>query len=195
MKEVIFILLAFNGDVDPKYMQKELEHFYRVKCKVIIEKEINSIAWDKRTRRYSAAEILDYQLNYYHDQPSITITSKDVAINKFRKDGGSDWGVGGLSFLGREVSVMSLYRIKSKELAVKVMLHEFGHGQGIPHCISKYPCFMKDARGKLGTISKQPKALCVNCKNLLKASHHESTNSNSSIFFHFLRTLFNLQDS
>jgi hypothetical protein len=53
---------------------------------VVVEKEINSIAWDKRTHRYSAGKILDYQLNYYADQPSIAITSKDVAVNKFRKD-------------------------------------------------------------------------------------------------------------
>jgi predicted Zn-dependent protease len=185
--------MAFNGEVDPKYLQKELEDFYRVKCNVITEKEINSIAIDKRTHRYSASEILDYQSDYYEDKPSIVVTSKDIAINKFRKDGGSDWGVGGLSILNGEVSVVSLFRIKSKQLAVKVMLHEFGHGQGLAHCSSKYSCFMKDAKGKLTNISKQPKDLCINCKKQLKKlSHREKANNNCGIYFHFLRTLFNL---
>lgn len=189
MKEVLFILMAFNGEVDPKYMQKELEDFYHVKCKVVVEKKINSIALNKRTHRYSAAEILDYQRNYYPFKPSIAITSKDITILK----GQRPWGVAGLSFVGEQVSVVSLYRIKNKQLAVKVMLHEFGHGQGLPHCSSKYPCFMKDAKGKLATISKQPKALCVNCKNLLKkSSHHEGTHPNSGILFHFLRPILNL---
>jgi archaemetzincin len=192
MKEVLFILMAFKGEVDPKYLQKELEQFYHVKCKVVVEKEINSIAWDKRTHRYSAREILDYQLNYYEDQPSIAITSKDVAVNKFRKDGGSDWGVGGLSIVGQEVSIVSLNRLKSKKLVVKVMLHEFGHGQGLPHCRSKFPCFMKDAKGKLSNISKQPKALCVICTKLLKSYQNENTYSNSSIFSHFFRSIFNI---
>ncbi len=188
MKEVLFILMAFNGEVDPKYLQRELEDFYHVKCKVVVEKEINSIALNKRTHRYSAAEILDYQRNYYAFKPSIAITSKDITILK----GQRPWGVAGLSIVGSQVSEISLHRIKNKQLAVKVLLHEFGHGQGLPHCSSKAPCFMKDAKGKLSNISKQPKALCVKCQTLLKkSSHYEGTNSNSSILFHFFRPLFN----
>jgi archaemetzincin len=185
--------MAYNGEVDPKYLQHELEQFYHVKCKLFSEKEINSIAWDKRTNRYSAPEILDYQLNVYATKPSIAITSKDIAINKFRKDGGSDWGVAGLSLLGREVSIVSTHKIKNKQLAVKVLLHEFGHGQGLPHCQSNNPCFMKDAKGKLYNIKKQPKALCFTCKNLLKKSSlNKESNNIFRVFFNFLRALFNL---
>jgi predicted Zn-dependent protease len=182
MKEVFFILMAFNGEVDYKYLQKELEDFYSVKCNVITEEEINSIAIDKRTHRYSASEILDYQSNYYAEKPSIVITSKDIAINKFRKDGGCDWGVGGLSIVNGKVSVVSLHRIKSKQLAVKVMLHEFGHGQGLPHCKSSYPCFMKDAKGILSTISRQPKDLCINCKKRLNVSQSKAAYIDPNIF-------------
>jgi archaemetzincin len=193
MKEVLFILMAFNGEVDPKYLQRELEHYYHVKCKVVVEKEINSIAWDRRTHRYSAGEILDYLQNYYDFKPTIAITSKDIAINKFRKQGGANWGVAGLSIVDQQVSVVSVHRAKNKQLAVKVMLHEFGHGQGLQHCNSKDPCFMKDARGKMSTINRQPKALCINCQTLLKkSSHHEGTNSNLGILFHFLRSFLNL---
>lgn len=166
MKEILLILVAFKGEIDPKYLQNELEQFYHVKCKVVVEKEINPIALDKRTMRYSAAEILDYQLNYYESQPSIAITSKDIAINKYRKDGGNDWGVAGLSLVGKRVSVMSLHRVKTKQRAAKVMLHEFGHGLGLPHCVTKFPCMMKDVKGKLSNMDRQPKALCNSCKSI-----------------------------
>jgi predicted Zn-dependent protease len=165
MKEIIFILMAFKGEIDAKYLKNELENFYNVKTKIIVEKEINNIALNKRSHRYSASEILDYQRNMYPDNPSIAITSKDITMVKGIN---REWGIAGLSFLGEEVSVISLFRIKNKQVAVKVLLHEFGHGQGLPHCTSKYPCFMKNAKGKLSNIGKQPKALCITCKIKLR---------------------------
>lgn len=165
MKEIIFLLMAFKGEIDAKYLTQELEQFYHVKTKVIVEKDINSIALNKRSNRYSASEILDYQYHMYPDQPSIAITSKDITMVK-----GNDpeWGIAGLSLLGKQVSVISLFRIKNKQLAIKILLHEYGHGQGLPHCNSKYPCFMKDAKGKLTKIKKQPKDLCNTCKIKLR---------------------------
>lgn len=187
MKEVILILMAFKGEIDANFLKRELEDFYHVKVKIVKEASINSIAFDKRTNRFSAGEILDYQLNYYKDQTTIAVTSKDIAINKFRKDGGSDWGVAGLSLVDKHVSVMSLYRTKNNnQRASKILLHEFGHGLGLPHCNSKHGCLMKNANGKLSTIDKQPKKLCNHCTFLLKSSNHENISTYRRILRYLL---------
>lgn len=169
MKEIIIILMAFKGEIDAKYMQQELESFYHVETRVVTEQNISKLAWDSKYHRYSAGEILDYQLNRYPDNFTVAITSKDIAITKRDKTGHVDWGVLGLSLVGKQVAVVSVYRTKhNKQRAVKVLLHEFGHGLGLPHCTSGKPCMMRAANGKASNMDKQPKALCINCKIKLR---------------------------
>lgn len=46
----------------------------------------------------------------------------------------------------------------------KVVLHELGHTEGLPHCKTK-TCLMRDAEG--GNHLDQEKDFCKNCKDFL----------------------------
>ena len=50
----------------------------------------------------------------------------------------------------------------------KVILHEIGHNYGLNHCTSPYPCFMKDANGKIKQVDSEPMDMCVECKKKIK---------------------------
>lgn len=170
MKEVLIILMAFKGEIDAKYLQQELESFYDVRCHVKTEYNMPKSAYDSNYHRYNAGKILDYQLVHYPHYNTLAITSQDIGISK--RNGArtnASWGILGYGIVGEQVAVMSVYRSKhNKQRAVKVLLHEFGHGLGLPHCNSGKPCMMKDARGKIFNLDRQPKALCINCKIKLR---------------------------
>jgi archaemetzincin len=170
MKAILLLLLGFS-DADTKMIKKEVESFYHVKVTSVQQADLPEIAYEPIRKRYKANEILDYLVHAYPEYTVLAITSKDIAMSKH---GSYDWGILGYSIVGRGVSVVSTHRIKSRDLLVKVVLHEFGHGQGLPHCSSADPCIMKDAKGKGKTISQQPKALCKKCNLQLKISRHES---------------------
>ncbi len=55
--------------------------------------------------------------------------------------------------------------IRKKELErfKKVVLHEFGHNLGLPHCLDNH-CMMTSASEKISTIDNEKMALCAACK-------------------------------
>lgn len=165
MKAILLLLLGFQDTSEAKIIQKEVESFYHIKVTSVQRADLPRLAYEPIRKRYKAGEILDYLINAYPEYTVLAITSKDIAMSKH---GNYDWGILGYSIVGRGVSVVSTHRIKSRDLLVKVAIHEFGHGQGLPHCNSANPCVMKDAKGKGRTLSHQPKALCINCKTKLR---------------------------
>ena len=60
-----------------------------------------------------------------------------------------NYRISGLSFLGKQISVITLRT--SKKSLKKVIEHEFAHGLGLPHCTHKN-CIMNDAKGKLSNL-------------------------------------------
>ena len=60
-----------------------------------------------------------------------------------------NYRIAGLTFKGKQISVITL-RLNNKNTK-KVILHEFAHGLGLPHCTHKN-CIMNDARGKLSNL-------------------------------------------
>lgn len=165
MKAVLLLLLGFQDTTDTKMIQKEVESFYHINVASVQRADLPRLAYEPTRKRYKAGKILDYLVHTYPKYTVIAITSKDIAMSKH---GSYDWGILGYSIVGQGVSVVSTHRIRSRDLLVKVVIHEIGHGQGLKHCNSGKPCVMKDAKGKGRIISQQPKALCINCKIKLK---------------------------
>ncbi len=127
LKPVLFLLLAFNGEIDAKYLKKELEKYYHVKCMVKKEQNITSKAYDSNYHRYNAGKILDYQQKNYPDYFTIAVTSRDIGINKQSSRSGANWGILGYSIVGEQVAVMSVYRTKhNRQRTVKNLAMDWG---------------------------------------------------------------------
>jgi len=79
-----------------------------------------------------------------------------------------DWGVLGLSYKGRYVSVCSTYRLKRKQDLWKLVVHEYVHAAyDYDHCPKDDPrCIMKDAKGH-PRFDKESD-LCAYCKSQLR---------------------------
>jgi archaemetzincin len=74
----------------------------------------------------------------------------------------------GLGYRPGNSCIISTFRVtkeKLEEQTYKLALHEFGHTQGLPHCLGK-TCLMRDAEGK-NHLDKL-KGYCEFCKNYLK---------------------------
>lgn len=78
-----------------------------------------------------------------------------------------DYGVMGLGYRPGNACIISTYRLapgNRREQFYKVVLHELGHTQGLPHCEVKN-CLMRDAEG--GNPLDQEKDFCPSCKGFL----------------------------
>ncbi len=109
------------------------------------------------------------------------MTNKDVSVTKKDADGKvlkpewkyNDFGVMGLGYCPGNSCVVSTFRLKNKDKNLelsrlkKVVIHEFGHNLGLPHCSDKH-CVMTSAAEKIGTIDNEKMELCVKCKNSLE---------------------------
>lgn len=162
MKPIYFLLLGFNSNKDwPLQLEKEVEQFYQVQVSSIKTVQAVPFYFEPKRNRYKADKLLSYYQDVYENKHPFILTSKDIAISKKKE---YDWGILGYSIVGKQVAVVSNYRIHTKSLLTKVVLHEFGHSIGLPHCSSKDFCLMKDAHGKGRTIEKQGKRLCDTCQ-------------------------------
>jgi len=118
-------------------------------------------------KRYNAESLISY-LNPFGSSDTVIIgmTSKDISTTK---NSISDWGIMGLAYCPGNACVVSAFRLSKTNLSeqfYKVVIHELGHTQGLPHCINK-TCFMSDAEG--GNYLDEEKEFCLSCKSLLKS--------------------------
>lgn len=187
-KPFIIVLLGFTGSLEiPRKIEKEIEAFYGIEIVGVKKAKSHPHLIEPIRNRYKADVVLTYMQDTFSDNGLLILTSRDIAISKI---GNYDWGVLGLSYLGKEVGLVSTKRIKSQDLLVKVTLHEFGHSLGLPHCTSSQACLMKDAKGKGETIRKQGKRLCAACKKSLSDLKSNSSR-NSSYWDKFLNLFIN----
>ena len=95
---------------------------------------------------------------------TVGLTNKDISTeNGIYKD----WGVMGLGFQPGKSCVVSTFRLSKNNLNdqyFKVVIHELGHTQGLPHC-PDLKCYMRDAKGKNNTESET--GFCEKCKVIL----------------------------
>lgn len=163
---IILLLLGYNNEVNVKHVKHEIESFYNIKVTVKCV-DMPNIAYYKPNKRYRADILLNWLSNNYPKDRVIAITSYDISTTSGKI---YDWGIFGLGSLHNNVSVTSVYRLKSKNIQDrldKIVLHEIGHSYKLPHCTSSQPCFMKAGDHTIKAVDKEMKVLCSKCKQLL----------------------------
>lgn len=158
----------FAGLVDE--LQKDIDELmpnadYAVEALPV--KPIPRSAYYAPRNRYRADKIVALQAREYlgnRDIVIIGVTRNDISTTVH---GHEDYGIMGLSRNPGNSCVVSSFRVHGRENLHKVVLHEFLHSRGLPHCKKDDPhCYMKDAKGK-GNVAIQT-YLCESCKGWLK---------------------------
>lgn len=159
---------------------KTIDKFYGIRTVVLPEKKLYAQAFiNVKSPRYRADSIIRIQQRNLPDSLDfiIGLTTADVSTTKRDNNGKilqpasrySDWGVMGLGFCPGKSCVISTFRLKHPnpkkqfERLEKVVVHEFGHNLGLPHCKNK-KCVMTDAVEKIATIDNETLSLCKECK-------------------------------
>ena len=121
--------------------------------------------------RFRADTLIRYlkQLNHGQYRFVVGLTSKDISCTTPHFP---DWGVFGLGSLDASGCITSTFRLKKgvstqklTERLEKVVLHEIGHNQGLNHCTTPYPCFMKAANAKVAIVDGEPMDICTSCRS------------------------------
>jgi len=168
---ILFILISLYTHaqkqviVQPyKGITKEYNDFVIEKLKVYLpnlmvnqDKQLPKFAYVNK--RYRADSLLIDLKN--KKAIVLGLTSRDITTQSGKY---SDWGIFGLSYINDNASVVSTYRLKSKEDFYKVCIHELGHAFGLQHCPRKN-CIMQDADSKY-TMGQEEK-FCYDCTKYL----------------------------
>ncbi|MCH7945816.1 MAG: hypothetical protein IIC73_07365, partial [Armatimonadetes bacterium] len=93
------------------------------------------------------------------------LTAMDISTTKGEYE---DWGVFGLGRVNGSSAVVSTFRLNRdgvseeqfQERLYKVVVHEYGHTVGLPHCTESDVCPMQDKRGKVKTVDDSNSFLC-----------------------------------
>jgi archaemetzincin len=155
------------------FIKKETEQFYQ--CRVIVFEPVQlpSSAFYPPRNRYRADSLLDFEKKLVPDSVEAIagLTDKDISTTNGNIP---DWGVFGLGFNPGKACVISTYRLQSttakqfRERLIKVVLHEFGHNLGLPHCKNNPECLMTDAEGTMSQVDREKKWICEKCQIKLK---------------------------
>lgn len=175
-------------------VKKEIEHYYGMRVIILDSAHIPSSCFNtgvsKKTGlnfplRYRADSILEFLGKRVPENCDYIMGITDRAISVSSKDEhgnieepievNADWIVFGLSYLGGQVSVISLSEIidrgnieTSHKRLAKVARHELGHNLGLDHC-PRY-CFMHEANkhAPIYYLDKEPDSLCRNCVEFIE---------------------------
>jgi len=119
-------------------------------------------------KRYRAQAILDWlETNRTSDMCRLLgVTDSDISTPKPPHP---DWGIFGLSYVGRPVVVVSTFRLHGsgpgalpiRTRLYRIALHELGHTFGLDHCSSQ-KCLMADAKGRIQSVDEGDH-LCMDC--------------------------------
>lgn len=116
--------------------------------------------------RYRADSIINYLDRFGNaDTVVIGLTGVDISTTKGTI---KDWGIMGLGFQPGNACVVSTYRLSKSNLSeqlFKIVLHELGHTQGLPHCRNK-TCYMRNAEG--GNHLDEETGFCASCRSFLQ---------------------------
>lgn len=165
-------------------ISKTLASFYKLKVVILPAIELPKSAFvNIKSPRYRADSIIRIQNRNLPDSLDfiLGLTHKDVSVTKKETDGSvkkpdwkyGDFGVMGLAYCPGKSSIISNFRLKSNNKSLqmerfkKVVIHEFGHNLGLPHCPNTH-CVMTSAVEKISTIDAEKMELCEQCSNQLK---------------------------
>jgi archaemetzincin len=156
-----------------------LQNFYHIKTKLLAQKDLPKTAFiNIKSPRYRADSIIAIQKRTKVSSLDfiLGLTTKDISITKKDSYGSikkpewkyNDFGIMGLAYRPGNSAIVSSFRLKNKDKKVqlsrfkKVVIHEFGHNLGLPHCPNSY-CVMTSANEKISTIDNEKMMLCEAC--------------------------------
>lgn len=174
-KSIVFYAFDNFDDQIIKFLQNEIQLFYKCHADVILSGSLPQSAYKNSRNRYRADILLSFlkqkmPANTHH---IIGITNRDISVTVNHSP---DWGVFGYAYCPGTASVVSGYRLQKpktdpevfKNRLKNVVLHELGHNFGLKHCPDNQ-CLMKDAKGKLSSVEGINRTLCHNCQSNLNA--------------------------
>lgn len=178
-------ILAYNeiSKKEKEVISKVLSDFYKINTCFLPSQDIPNAAFiNIKSPRYRADSIIKIQNRNFPDSLDFVLglTNKDISVTKRDTNGNvlkpiwkyNDFGVMGLAYCPGKSSIISSFRLKNKDKALeierfkKVVIHEFGHNLGLPHCPNKH-CVMTSAAEKISTIDKEKMELCEKCKKII----------------------------
>ncbi len=168
-KKVIVIAIQPFGGFDKSLAENVYEKIKVLHPDVILKSsiEIPVSCYYAPRKRYRADKIIQYLHHSAHaDTVMIGLTDFDISTTKGNR---YDWGVMGLGYCPGNACVVSTFRLSKtllKEQFYKVVIHELGHTQGLPHCAIN-TCFMRDAEG--GNPLNEEVGFCQKCKPYMKS--------------------------
>lgn len=150
----------------------EATAFYNCKATILPPQALPGFAFYKPRQRYKADSLIQFQSSMAPPGAGsvVGLTYKDISTST---GGKQDWGIFGLGYCPGKACIISVFRLKSttydqyRERFIKVLLHELGHNQGLPHCSFDSTCLMTDAKGTVAQVDKEKKWLCAHCKKIL----------------------------
>jgi archaemetzincin len=151
---------------------KEAAAFYHCKTTILPPRPLPAFAFYRPRQRYKADSLIKFQSSIILPGTGsvVGLTYKDISTSLGDKE---DWGIFGLGYCPGKACIVSVFRLKSttydryRERFIKVLLHELGHNQGLPHCSFDSTCLMADAKGTIAQVDKEKKWLCDHCKKIL----------------------------
>lgn len=171
-KHIAFLLYDNFGTSLLNTAVSEATAFYNCKATILPPQALPSFAFYKPRLRYKAESLIKFQSGIVPPgvESVVGLTYKDISTTLGDKE---DWGIFGLGYCPGKACVISVFRLKSttydqyRERFIKVLLHELGHNQGLPHCSFDSTCLMTDAKGTAAQVDKEKKWLCSHCKKIL----------------------------
>lgn len=165
------IVLQPLGNFQSNSANEVLEKIKEINPNVVLRKAIDfpSGSYYKPRNRFRADSIIkNLKTKIGQDSVIIGLSNKDISTTKGNI---RDWGIMGLGYHPGKACVVSDFRLSEnnkKEQFYKVVLHELGHTEGLPHCKIK-ACLMRDAEG--GNPIDQEKDFCRDCRKFLKSKN------------------------
>ncbi|HEY0866769.1 MAG TPA: matrixin family metalloprotease [Fimbriimonas sp.] len=154
-------IVPFRG-IDPESVdiaRRSIEARTYAKVIVLAPEDLPRKAYYAPRNRYRAETLLDHlgRKPYGH---VIGLTRRDISTTHGPH---IDWGIFGLGSCPGKACVVSTFRLGGrKDRLAKVVVHEFGHTLGLPHCPTP-KCLMNDARGRAATVDAET-GFCDDCR-------------------------------
>lgn len=162
------IVIQPLGNFSLNQAERVLSEIKEINPNVVLRKNIEfpKGSYYQPRNRYRADSIIkNLKNNIEKDSVIVGLSEFDISTTK---NGIKDWGVMGLGYNPGKSCVVSTFRLSRKnknEQFYKLVLHELGHTEGLPHCNVK-TCLMRDAKG--GNPFNEEKSFCNNCKSFLQ---------------------------
>ncbi|TYZ14482.1 Zn-dependent protease [Hymenobacter lutimineralis] len=164
----VLVLQPFRGFPSPLFdsVHRQIQRLYPL----VVQRPAAALprsAYYAPRHRYRADSLLHFLVGRHQpDTVVIGLTQQDISTTKNEV---RDWGVMGLGYCPGRACVISSFRLKRRNLSTqfyKVVLHEIGHTQGLPHCTTR-TCFMRDAEG--GNPTDEETSFCRACTGHLQS--------------------------